>query len=160
MPLYIGLNVVTLVMCIVTLTMAVAALMPQIKQGLQLLRDGLLWALLLGIIAFVGFIGWGRLFELRHQTTQATEDPLAEIFDFRPTSEPELDPLPLPTARDQAAATNEQEARLPERITTIPVVQVSKNRAKVRVTSTSGFRANRSQNSLRRRVSSTAGLNR
>lgn len=157
MPLYVGLNIATLVMCVITLTLATAALMPQIKQGLQLLRDGLLWALLLGVIAFVGFIGWGRLFELRQgEMTPTTDAPLAEMFDFRLTSEPEpeLDPLPLPTAQDQHREARWQGSQ------TIPVVQVSDTKTRMKVVTTTEFKANRSQKPPRRRISSTTGLNR
>ena len=70
MELQNGLNVATLIMCLVTLTMASAALVPQIKQGLVMLRDGLLWAILLGIIGMVGFIGWGRLQDMRQRRVE------------------------------------------------------------------------------------------
>ena len=160
MPLYVGLHIVTLVMCVVTLTLAVAALMPQLKLGLMLLRDGLLWALLLVIIAFVGFVGWGRLFELRNpDMSQRPDTSLGEVFDFGLTSEPELDPLPLPSAQDEV-----REVRMQQPIETIPVVQVSEFIPRMKVTSTSDFSANRSQtytrSTPRRRVSSTSGLKR
>lgn len=69
-PFYVGLNVVTLIMCILTLTMATAALMPQLKYGLVLLRDGLLWTILLGVLLTVAFIGWSRLHEARQLRAQ------------------------------------------------------------------------------------------
>ena len=71
-PFQVGLHLVTLVMCILTLTMATAALMPQIKAGIVLLRDGLLWAILIGILSFIGFVGWVRLHESRQRTA---DDP-------------------------------------------------------------------------------------
>ena len=74
-----GLNLVTLVMCIVTLTLATAALMPQLKQGLLMVRDGLLWALLIGVVGVVGFVGWGRLYEVRQERARqqtGSYDPL------------------------------------------------------------------------------------
>ena len=67
-----SLNVVTLIMCVVTLTMASLALMPQIKQGLTVLCDSVLWAVLLGIVITVGVIGWIRLVEV--QQRHASED--------------------------------------------------------------------------------------
>lgn len=77
MTVQFGLNIVTLVMCIITLTMATAALMPQIKMGMVILRDGLLWALLLGIVGFVGFVGWTRLHEKR-----SGEKPTIDALSF------------------------------------------------------------------------------
>lgn len=62
----VGLNLVTLVMCVLTLTMATAALMPQLKQGLILLRDGLMWTLMLGVVLTVAFVGWSRLLEVQN----------------------------------------------------------------------------------------------
>ena len=61
--LQIGLNIVTLVMCVVTLAMATAALMPQIQHGLKLLRDGLMYATFAGVLGMVGFVGWSRFWK-------------------------------------------------------------------------------------------------
>lgn len=85
-----GLNLVTLVMCIVTLTLATAALMPQLKQGLIMIRDGLLWALLIGVVGVVGLVGWGRLYEVRQERARQAEfyDPV--ILNTRT----EFDPVP------------------------------------------------------------------
>jgi hypothetical protein len=63
MSVHDGLNVVTLVMCILTLSMATAALLPQIKQGLLLLRDGVLWTLLVSVVALTAYVGWSRFSE-------------------------------------------------------------------------------------------------
>jgi len=76
MTLQIGLNIVTLIMCILTLAMASAALLPQIKQALLMLRDGLLWLILIGVVGFVGIIGWGRLFQARRQNAQYEPAPV------------------------------------------------------------------------------------
>ena len=62
MTLQIGLNIVTLVMCVLTLTMATAALMPHLKQAIVMLRDGLLWLTLLAVVGGVAVVGWGRFF--------------------------------------------------------------------------------------------------
>ncbi len=72
-----SLNVVTLIMSVVTLTMASLALMPQIKQGLTVLCDSVLWAVLLGIVITVGVIGWIRLVEV--QQRHASEDTADEL---------------------------------------------------------------------------------
>lgn len=82
MTVQFGLNIVTLVMCIITLTMATAALMPQIKMGMVILRDGVLWALLLGIVGFVGFIGWTRLHEKRMERLPLEENATTELVDY------------------------------------------------------------------------------
>jgi len=79
MSVYTGLNVVTLVMCIITLAMATAALMPQIKLGLLILRDGLLWATLLGIVGFVGFVGWSKFIETRQGNPAGATGTVFEI---------------------------------------------------------------------------------
>lgn len=67
MPLQVVLNIVTLVMCIITLSVATAALLPQIKAGLVLLRDLLLWTSLAGFLGFVGIYGWARLVEIKSE---------------------------------------------------------------------------------------------
>ncbi len=73
-----SLNVVTLIMCVVTLTMASLALMPQIKQGLTVLRDSVLWAVLLGIVITVGVIGWIRFVEVQGRpASENTADKLS-----------------------------------------------------------------------------------
>lgn len=64
MILQIGLNIVTLVMCVLTLTMATAALMPHLKQAIVMLRDGLLWLTLLAVVGGVAVVGWGRFFSV------------------------------------------------------------------------------------------------
>lgn len=88
MELQNGLSIVTLIMCIITLTMATAALMPQIKQGLVMLRDGLLWAILLSILGTVGFVGWTRLGEARQRHAAAMDveftEPVVPVQTFRP----------------------------------------------------------------------------
>lgn len=76
MTIHESLNLVTLIMCVVTLTMASLALLPQIKQGLTILRDSVLWAVLLGIVIAVGVIGWNRL--VSAQQGQAGEDTTDE----------------------------------------------------------------------------------
>ena len=75
-----SLNVVTLIMCVVTLTMASLALMPQIKQGLTVLRDSVLWAILLGIVIAVGVTGWIRFVEVqkRHTSEDTAVDPFGD----------------------------------------------------------------------------------
>ena len=75
-----SLNVVTLIMCVVTLTMASLALMPQIKQGLTVLRDSVLWAILLGIVIAVGVTGWIRFVEVqqRHTSEDTADEPFRD----------------------------------------------------------------------------------
>lgn len=92
-----GLNIVTLVMCIITLAMATAALMPQIKLGLVILRDGLLWATLLGVVGFVGFVGWSRLLE-------SPRTPLSASFevDAKPIFSRESESSAEPDAPDHS----------------------------------------------------------
>lgn len=67
MPLQVVLNIVTLVMCIITLAVATTALLPQIKAGLVLVRDLLLWTMLAGFLGFVGLYGWVRFIEIRSE---------------------------------------------------------------------------------------------
>ncbi len=81
MTIHESLNVVTLIMCVVTLTMASLALMPQIKQGLTVLCDSVLWAVLLGIVITVGVIGWIRLVEV--QQRHASEDTAELSEDYQ-----------------------------------------------------------------------------
>ncbi len=86
MSVQVGLNLVTLVMCIITLAMATAALMPQIKAGLVLLRDLMLWGILVGVLVLVGFVGWKRLIELRREQQESTlasgDQMLNEFSEF------------------------------------------------------------------------------
>ena len=80
MTIHESLNVVTLIMCVVTLTMASLALMPQIKHGLTVLCDSVLWAVLLGIVIIVGVMGWMRLVEAqqRHTSESAVHEPFGD----------------------------------------------------------------------------------
>lgn len=70
MSFQVGLNIATLVMCLITMAMASAALMPQMKRGLIILRDGLLWGLAVGTVGLVAFVGWMRLHEARQRRAQ------------------------------------------------------------------------------------------
>ena len=124
MSVQLSLNVVTLVMCVITLSMATAALMPQIKAGLLLLRDLLLWTLLVGILGFVTFWGWFRLHQIRSEgspsppvlelpqllpeTTTNSKTPAQEVdasdlpLDFSSQS---YQPLPPPTEQSRVRRT-------------------------------------------------------
>lgn len=84
-----SLNVVTLIMCVVTLTMASLALMPHIKQGLTFLRDSVLWAVLLGIVISVGVIGWMRLVEVRqrHTSEETADEPAGDYQNLTPENQ-------------------------------------------------------------------------
>lgn len=79
MSVQVGLNLVTLVMCIITLAMATAALMPQIKAGLVLLRDLVLWGILVGVLVMVGFVGWMRLIEIRRERQQTADTAKGQL---------------------------------------------------------------------------------
>ena len=71
MTFQVSLNIATMIMCVVTLTVASLALMPQIKQGMVIVRDTVLWVVLLAIVAVVGVVGWSRL----HQAQQRRAGP-------------------------------------------------------------------------------------
>ena len=88
MDIQFNLNIVTLLMCVITLAMAIAALMPQIKTALGLLRDGLMWATLFGVIGFVGFVGWVRFAEARKARSEADDKNL--VSQQSPANEAEL----------------------------------------------------------------------
>jgi hypothetical protein len=107
MNIQFGLNIVTLVMCIITLTMATAALMPQIKMGLVILRDGLLWSILLGIVCFVGFIGWTRLHEVRLERSQ--RESLDDLQNFQA---PDVAPSSLKGPSTNLSFTNTSSRRV------------------------------------------------
>jgi hypothetical protein len=68
-----SLTLLTLVMSLVALTMATLALMPQIKDGLVILRESVLWGVLLAIIVAVGFMGWNRFREARLRRSRTTD---------------------------------------------------------------------------------------
>lgn len=113
MPLQVGLNIVTLVMCIITLAVATTALLPQIKAGLVLLRDLVLWSLLACFLGFVGFYGWARLVEIKSQDTAPpgqlldNNEESNELFDElgsmslteRQSSSPRVSETPADTKR-------------------------------------------------------------
>ena len=169
MPLQVGLNLLTLAMCVITLTLATAALMPQITHGLRLLRDGVLWAILLGIIAFVGVVGWSRLYEIRteagHKENKAAS-VLRELLDSSPREENrELDPLPLPTAKSPTVRVAESvPAAWPIGVTarTRPITierETSLESISSITQSTSAFKANRSRSIVKSvaRIRNVAG---
>ena len=104
MSLQVGLNIVTLIMCILTLAMASAALMPQIKQALALLRDGLLWLMLISVIVFVGIVGWGRLLQARRQNAQISTGPAKIIV---PANSLQIEPItPSPASAHDGSSTS------------------------------------------------------
>ena len=94
MSIHAGLNVVTLVMCIITLIVATAALMPQIKQGMALIRDGLLWASLISVVLFIGLVGWSRLW-------QSVLEPRPTVSPAATASPAPVVTLPAPKVRNQ-----------------------------------------------------------
>ena len=70
MTFHVGLNIVTLIMCAVTLTIASLAVLPQIKLGLLILRDSILWTALLGIVVAVGAVGWKHFHDAQQRRTE------------------------------------------------------------------------------------------
>ena len=91
----IGLHTATLLMCLITLIVATTALLPQIKQGLAILRDVFLWVALIGIVGFVGFVGWERLL---HERMGNPEDVDTIEFDSG-ISEPSISVLTKEVSR-------------------------------------------------------------
>lgn len=102
------LHLVTLGICLFTLTLASAALMPQLKKALALVRDAMLGAVLVVALSFAGFLVWGRVLERSSWEPGAAEEnnpPVFELSSLLPSVEDEaLDPLPLPTIDDELAS--------------------------------------------------------
>ena len=99
MTVQVVLNIVTLIMCILTLAMASAAMMPQIKQALALLRDGLLWLILVSVIGVVGAIGWSRLMQARQRTQPEEVPAVLSVLPARNDVEQRAPAIPAPTSR-------------------------------------------------------------
>ncbi len=85
-----SLNVVTLIMCVVTLTIASLALIPQIKLGLTILRDSVLWAVLFGIVIAVGVMGWMRLVEAQQRPSSEgiADEPFGDFQNLTSENRP------------------------------------------------------------------------
>ena len=81
--LQIGLNIVTLVMCVLTLAMATAALMPQIQHGMRLLRTGLMYSTFAAVLGIVGFVGWSRFLELRAERLEQEATSTTSFYDLQ-----------------------------------------------------------------------------
>lgn len=101
------LHIATLSLCIFTLILATAALMPQLKRAMVLARDVMLMSTLVVGLSFAGFVGWGKVFEIRERRQQESAQTQADqsfaIGDLFDSDHEELDPLPLPTAEDEIA---------------------------------------------------------
>jgi hypothetical protein len=54
------LNIVTLVVSTITMIIVTLALLPQLKQGMAVARDIVLWAALILVVSAVTMIGWNR----------------------------------------------------------------------------------------------------
>lgn len=87
MTLQVGLNLVTMTLCIVTLAMATAALAPHLKQAVVLLRDGLLWLTLLAVVGGVAAVGWGRFFKIYTERLEKQATPAAVVQPEEPSKE-------------------------------------------------------------------------
>jgi hypothetical protein len=53
--------VVTLAMSTLSLVMASVALLPQLKEGIAIVRDAVLWGALVALLIVVAAVGWLRL---------------------------------------------------------------------------------------------------
>lgn len=147
MPVQMTLNIVTQVLCIITLALAITALLPQIKLGLVFLRDLVLWALLFGFLAMVGFFGWIRLHEIRTGERQVAspvleipripDEALNETLTSKPSQVEQLSTEPYVPPLDITKTTTQ---RLRSNPRSNPQLENS-------------FRANRSANAMRHETS-------
>lgn len=97
------LHIITLCVCVFTLILATAALMPSLKRAVSLVRDALIMVVMAVFLTLAGFVGWGKVFEIRERVAQESPSDsfaITDLFDNKLTNE-ELDPLPLPTAEDE-----------------------------------------------------------
>jgi hypothetical protein len=60
-----GLNIITLIVSTITLFTVTVALLPQLKQGMAVARDIVLWAALILVVSAVTMVGWNRYGEFR-----------------------------------------------------------------------------------------------
>lgn len=102
------LHIATLGLCMFTLLLATAALMPQLKRAFTLVKDALLISVIVLVLTFAGFVGWGKVFELREKTDSEEPFPIPELFEASRLGNAELDPLPLPNADDDLTMTPSQ----------------------------------------------------
>jgi|GEM_PF-3955741 len=148
MPVQMSLNIVTQVLCIITLALAITALLPQIKLGLVFLRDLVLWALLFGFLAVVGFFGWIRLHEIRTGERQVAS-PVLEIPRIPDEA---LNETQTSNVSQQVEPLSTEPYVPPLDITSIPRQSRSTSQPNSRSNQpppSNGFRANRSANSMR-----------
>ena len=112
------LHFVTISISLFTLVLATAALMPQLKRALRLVRDAVIGASLVVGLSFAGFLIWSRVLEnsensQRQAAMEGEPEPEFEFSELFPASPSEaLDPLPLPTREDELAAGRLQGANL------------------------------------------------
>ena len=87
------LHFLTISICIFTLILATAALMPQLKRALVLLRDAILGATLVVALSFAGFLVWSRVFDGKPFDVGSAGTANQSKFDlFKSAEDDRLDP--------------------------------------------------------------------
>ena len=64
MDLFQKLTILNSIASSLTLVFIFVAMLPHVKQGATVLRDALLWIMLVGVIVFLGWLGARRIAEL------------------------------------------------------------------------------------------------
>ena len=98
------LHIVTLSVCLFTLTLATAALMPQLKRALVLVRDAMLGAMFVFALSLAGFVIWGFVLDGKFSELRPSGSAESSTNDSGSLTEQEtLDPLLLPSIEDEIA---------------------------------------------------------
>jgi|GEM_PF-6294082 hypothetical protein len=61
MSTYEALTIVTLVTSTITMVITCLALLPQVKQGMVIVRDAVLWAAMVVLLVVIASVGWARV---------------------------------------------------------------------------------------------------
>lgn len=104
------LQILTLSVCLFTLTLATAALLPQLKVAMTLVRDALMGTMFVIALSFAGFLIWGWILQgrsLQRDSVESSATPQEPSTTHEILSEEELDPLPLPSVEDEIMAGNQ-----------------------------------------------------
>jgi ABC-type nickel/cobalt efflux system permease component RcnA len=86
MDVFQTLTILTFITSTVTMICVIVAVLPHVKQGMVFLRDALLWAAFVLVVAFAGWLGWQRVSERFVRPTGRIGDPAAASASPAPTA--------------------------------------------------------------------------
>jgi hypothetical protein len=71
------LEVLTIITCVtstITMIIVLFGVLPHVKNGLTILRDGILWVTMILVLCAIGWMGWQQLISNRSPTQDAARE--------------------------------------------------------------------------------------